>query len=53
MVSYIRAVLSLIEGRAVGREEVLAMLQRTRRQHSFARRKRIHYALRSLKERPP
>jgi hypothetical protein len=52
IVSYIRVVISLLEGRTVHREEILEMLARTRRQHSFAREKRIDYVLRRLSEEP-
>ena len=52
IVAYIRVVISLLEGRRVHREEILQMLARTRRQHSFAREKRIDYVLRRLSEEP-
>lgn len=52
MLSYIRVVISLLEGRHIHREEILEMLARTRRQHSFAREKRIDYVLRRLREEP-
>jgi hypothetical protein len=52
IVSYIRMVISLLEGRHIHREEILEMLARTRRQHSFAREKRIDYVLRRLGEEP-
>jgi len=45
-------VISLLEGRPVHRVEILEMLARTRRQHSFAREKRIDYVLRRLMEEP-
>jgi hypothetical protein len=50
MVDYIRVVVSLIEERNVEREEVLEMLDRTRRQHSFVRERRIDYVVRWLRE---
>ncbi len=50
MVNYIRVVVSLIEERSVGRAEVIEMLQRPRRQHSFGREKRIDYVVRWLRE---
>jgi hypothetical protein len=53
MVEHLRMATSLIEGRTVTREEVLQMLRRVMRQHSFAREKRIDYVLRKLKEKPP
>ena len=52
IVAYIRMVISLLEGRDVHREEILEMLARTRRQHSFAREKRIDYVLRRLGQEP-
>ena len=52
IVSYIRMAISILEGRQVHREEILEMLARTRRQHSFAREKRIDYVLRRLREEP-
>ena len=52
IVSYIRVVISLLEGRTVHREEILEMLARTWRQHSFAREKRVDYVLRRLREEP-
>lgn len=52
IVAYVRVVISLLEGRPVRRVEILEMLARTRRQHSFAREKRIDYVLRRLKEEP-
>jgi len=52
IVTYIRMVISLLEGRHVHRVEILEMLARTRRQHSFAREKRIDYVLRRLREEP-
>ena len=53
MVAYVRVVVSLIEGRWVRREEIVAMLERAVRQHSMSREKRIDYVLRTLKENPP
>ena len=53
MVEYLRVTTRLIEGRAVSREEVLEMLRRVVRQHSFAGERRIDYVLRYLKEHPP
>lgn len=52
IVSYIRVVISLLEGRRIDREEILEMLARTKRQRSFAREKRIDYVLRRLREEP-
>lgn len=53
IVEHVRMVVSLIEGRRVGREEVLEMLARTLRQRSMCREKRTDYAVRLLPERPP
>jgi hypothetical protein len=53
MLGYLRSVVSLIEGRRVHAGEVLQMLQRMERQHSFARERRIDYVLRNLNEHPP
>jgi hypothetical protein len=53
MLGYLRSVVSLIEGRRVHTGEVLLMLQRMERQHSFARERRIDYVLRNLNEHPP
>jgi hypothetical protein len=52
IVSYIRVVISVLEGRRVHREEILEMLARTKRQRSFAREKRLDYVLRRLREEP-
>ncbi len=52
MVDYIRVVISLLEGRPVDQVEILEMLARTRRQHSFARERRVDYVLRRLREEP-
>jgi hypothetical protein len=52
MVDYIRVVVSLIEERHVERAEILEMLQQSKRQHSFARERRIDYVLRRLREEP-
>ncbi len=49
---YVRAVVSLIEARRVSMAEVIEMLERTKRQHSFARERRIDYVLRRLAEEP-
>jgi hypothetical protein len=53
---YVRTVVSLIEGRRVSPAEVLAMLQRTKRQHSFARERPLDHAVRRLyaaSDKPP
>lgn len=53
MVSYVRMVTSLIEGRRVSRDEILQMLARSLRQHSISRRRRTDYHIWSLNENPP
>jgi hypothetical protein len=53
MVSYLRMVTSLIEGRPVSVGEIVAMLQRAMRQHSIVRRRRIDYVVRYLNEHAP
>jgi hypothetical protein len=53
---YVRAVVSLIEARRVSAREVLEMLERTKRQHSLARERRIDKAVRRLRgewDKPP
>lgn len=52
IVSYIRVVISLLEGRDIHREEILEMLARTKRQRSLVWEKRIDYVLRRLREEP-
>jgi hypothetical protein len=53
MVGYVRMVTSLIEGRRVSLGEILEMLARAVRQHSMARRRRIHYVLEYLMNNAP
>lgn len=53
IVAHVRVVVSLIEGFVVSREEVVAMLERTVRQHRIVRERRIDYVLRWLAEHPP
>ena len=53
LVAYVRTVVSLIEGRAVSREEIVRMLFRVVRQQRMARERRRDYVLRYLNERPP
>jgi hypothetical protein len=53
MVAYVGVVTSLIEGREIPRDEIVAMLRRAVRQHSISREKRIDYVLRYLNENPP
>jgi hypothetical protein len=53
VVEYVRMVVSLIEGRRVGRREVLEMLERVLRQHSMCRRTKIDQTVAWLNEHPP
>ena len=53
LVGYVRRVVSAIEGRWVGREEILAMLAKEKRQHSMVRQRRMEQIIRALHERPP
>ena len=53
IVEHVRVVVSLVEGFAVTREEVVAMLREVRRQHRMYRERRIDYVLRWLGEHPP
>jgi hypothetical protein len=53
LIAYVRTVVSLIEGRAVSREEIVRMLARVVRQHRMARERRMDYVVRYLNERPP
>jgi hypothetical protein len=53
MVSYLQMVIGLIEGRRMGRSEILEMVARVVRQRSMERRRRIDYILHYLNERAP
>ena len=53
LVGYVQRVVSGIEARRVGREEILAMLAKEKSQHSLVRQRRIDQIIRSLHERPP
>ena len=53
MIEYVRMVVSLIEGRRVGRREVLEMLERVLRQHSMCRRSKIDQTVAWLNKEPP
>ncbi len=53
IVAHVRVVVSLVEGREVSRDEVVAMLEQTVRQHRIVRERRIDYLLRWLAEHPP
>lgn len=53
LIDYVRMVISLIEGRKVGRGQVLEMLERAVRQHTIGRRRKIDHAVTWLNEEPP
>ncbi len=53
VVLHIQRVVSLIEGRAVRRQEILELLARVLRQHSMVRRRRINQAVEWLNANPP
>ena len=50
---YARMVASVIEGRTVSRDELVATLRKGMRQHSIGRRPRREYVLRYLNQHPP
>jgi hypothetical protein len=50
---YARMVASVIEGRTVSRDELVATLRKRMRQHSIGRRPRREYVLRYLNQHPP
>ncbi|MGV0976407.1 MAG: hypothetical protein ACOYBO_10805 [Azonexus sp.] len=53
MLPYLAEVASLLEGRTIGREELLQTLRKRMRQRSFDRLPRREYVLRFLNQRPP
>ena len=53
IVHYVRQVVSLIEGRPVGLEEIVEMLTRAMRQHRMVRQRRIDHIIGWLHEQPP
>ena len=53
MLPYLGMVAGVIEGRSIGAEELLQVLQQTMRQRSFDRLPRREYALRFLNQHPP
>ena len=53
MLPYLAMVAGVIEGRSIGAEELLHVLQQTMRQRSFDRLPRREYALRFLNQHPP
>jgi len=53
MLEYVQMVASLIEGRCVGRDELVEGLRRTMRQRSLAQRSRTDYILHFLHQHPP
>ncbi len=52
-VKYLQTVTTLIEGRIVGRGEILSMVKAKMRQHSMVKMKKIDYILRSHLAKPP
>lgn len=53
MLPYLAMVASVIEGRAIGAEELLHLLRASMRQRSFDRLPRREYVLRFLNRPPP
>lgn len=53
ILAYVCVLVGLIEGRPVERWEVIAMLERTRRQHRMVRTRRLDQGVTWLNERPP
>ena len=53
ILGYLCVLVGLIEGRPVQRWEVIAMLERTRRQHRMVRTRRIDQGVAWLNEQPP
>jgi len=53
MLPYLAMVASLLEGRTIGREELLQRLRKKMRQRSFDRLPRREYVLRFLNQHPP
>jgi hypothetical protein len=53
MLPYLAEVASLLEGRTIGREELLHTLRKSLRQRSFDRLRRREYVLRFLNQHPP
>ena len=53
ILAYLCVLVGLIEGRRVQRWEVMAMLERTRRQHRMVRTRRIDQGVAWFNERPP
>ncbi len=52
-VKYLQTVTTLIEGRIVGRGEILSMVKAKMRQHSMVKMKKIDYIFRSHLAKPP
>ena len=44
-IGYLQTVIGLIEGRSIGREEIVAMLAKILRQHSMGKGKKFQYAV--------
>jgi hypothetical protein len=53
ILEYLCFLVGLIEGRRVQAQEIIAMLERTRRQHRMVRTRRLDQCLARFDERPP
>lgn len=53
LIAYLKVLLSLIEGRRVGRVEIVELVKRVLRQHSMARRRRMEDIVAWLNKAPP
>jgi len=53
MLPYLAMVAGLLEGRTIGREELLQRLRKKMRQRSFDKLPRREYVLRFLNQHPP
>ena len=53
MVFHIRMVTSLIEGRSIGLEDIINLMDKILRQHSIEKCQKIGYAARYHENRPP
>lgn len=53
MLGHVRLLVSLIEGVAIRRQEILDLLRGSMRQHSIARRRKSDYVLAFVNQHPP
>jgi len=53
IVFHIQKVIGLIEGRSIGLQDIIKLINKLLRQLSFEKRKKIGYAARYHKNRPP